>query len=303
MRIPWRKMMNRKTIRKIALVNWACFQREEICISGSTLFTGVNGSGKSTALDALTYLLTANTQFNLAAKDRDRNVKAYVRGDTKSNGKDQYLRTGEVVSYIAVEVKSETEADTFVIGVCIESPNVTDKCTSYWFILKNASLDDVSMTAVEDGHLFVYPRKQMTVKGKTMKMSDFMGREKAKSQILRTLGLRCDPEKYRTKLVKMMAFNPENNVDQFIQNCVLEPGNVNSLQELRMQKERFEEFKGIYENLRISKEKLELVEQKTMEYESQNRLYLNRFLMLKYQDYLAAKEDKENTERIIKYLV
>jgi hypothetical protein len=84
---------------------------------------------------------------------------------------------------------------------------------------------------------------------------------------------------------------------------VLEPGNVNSLQELRMQKERFEEFKGIYENLRISKEKLELVEQKTMEYESQNRLYLNRFLMLKYQDYLAAKEDKENTERIIKYLV
>ena len=294
--------MNRKTIRKIALVNWACFQREEICVSGSTLFTGVNGSGKSTALDALTYLLTANTQFNLAAKDRDRTVKAYVRGDTKSNGKDQYLRTGEVVSYIAVEVKSETEADTFVIGVCIESPNVTDKCTSYWFILKNASLDDVSMTAVEDGHLFVYPRKQMTVKGKTMKMSDFMGREKAKSQILRTLGLRCDPEKYRTKLVKMMAFNPENNVDQFIQNCVLEPGNVNSLQELRMQKARFEEFKGIYENLRISKEKLELVEQKTMEYESQNRLYLNRFLMLKYQDYLAAKEDKENTERIIKYL-
>ena len=294
--------MNRKTIRKIALVNWACFQREEICISGSTLFTGVNGSGKSTALDALTYLLTANTQFNLAAKDRDRNVKAYVRGDTKSNGKDQYLRTGEVVSYIAVEVKSETERDSFVIGVCIESPNVTDKCMSYWFILRNTSLVDVRMTSIEEGKLFVYPRKQMTVKGKTLKMSDFMGREKARAQILRTLGLRCDPEKYRSKLVKMMAFNPENNVDQFIQNCVLEPGNINSLQELRTQKERFEEFKGIYENLRISKEKLELVEQKTVEYECQNRLYLNRFLMLKYQDYLATKEEKENTERIIKDL-
>lgn len=294
--------MNRKTIKKIALVNWACFQREEIHISGSTLFTGVNGSGKSTALDALTYLLTANTQFNLAAKDRDRNVKAYVRGDTKSNGKDQYLRTGEVVSYIAVEVMSETEGDTFVIGVCIESPNVTDKCTSYWFILRSTSLADVRMTSIEDGKLSVYPRKQMTVKGKTLKMSDFMGRDKARAQILRTLGLRCDPEKYRSKLVKMMAFNPENNVDQFIQNCVLEPGNVNSLQELRTQKERFEELKGIYENLRISKEKLELVEQKTMEYESQNRLYLNRFLMLKYQDYLAAKDEREETERVIKNL-
>lgn len=294
--------MNRKTIRKIALVNWACFQREEISISGSTLFTGVNGSGKSTALDALTYLLTANTQFNLAAKDRDRTVKAYVRGDTKSNGKDQYLRTGEVVSYIAIEVVSETEQDSFVIGVCIESPSVTDKCTSYWFILKNTCLSDVRMATIEEGKLSVYPRKQMTVKGKSLKMSDFMGREKARSQILRTLGLRCDPEKYRSKLVKMMAFNPENNVDQFIQNCVLEPGNVNSLQELRIQKERFEELKGIYENLRISKEKLELVEQKTMEYESQNRLYLNRFLMLKYQDYLAAKDEKEETERAIKNL-
>ena len=294
--------MNRKTIRKIALVNWACFQREEVSISGSTLFTGVNGSGKSTALDALTYLLTANTQFNLAAKDRDRTVKAYVRGDTKSNGKDQYLRTGEVISYIAIEVMSETEQDTFVIGVCIESPNVTDKCTSYWFILRNAALADVRMTSVEEGKISVYPRKQMTVKGRTLKMSDFMGREKARSQILRTLGLRCDPEKYRSKLVKMMAFNPENNVDQFIQNCVLEPGNVNSLQELRTQKERFEEFKGIYENLRISKEKLDLVEQRTLEYESQNRLYLNRNLMLRYQNLLVTKDEKENTVRNIKYL-
>ncbi len=294
--------MNRKTIKKMALVNWACFQREEIRISGSTLFTGVNGSGKSTALDALTYLLTANTQFNLAAKDRDRTVKAYVRGDTKSNGKDQYLRTGEVISYIAVEVMSETDRNTFVIGVCIESPNVTDKCSSYWFILKNTSLAGVRMTSIDDGKLSVYPRKQMTVKGNTLKMADFMSRDKARAQILRTLGLRCDPEKYRSKLVKMMAFNPENNVDQFIQNCVLEPGNINSLKELRTQKERFEEFKGIYENLRISKEKLDLVERRTLEYEGQNRLYLNRFLMLKYQDFLAAKDEKENTERSIKIL-
>ena len=294
--------MNRKTIKKIALINWACFQNEEICLSGSTLFTGVNGSGKSTILDALTYLLTANTQFNLAAKDRDRTVKAYVRGDTKSNGKDQYLRTGEVISYIAVEVMSETDHDSFVIGVCIESPNVTDKCTSYWFILRDTSLADVKMASIDEGKLLVYPRKQMTVKGSTLRLSDFMGRDKAKAQILRTLGLRCDPEKYRSKLVKMMAFNPENNVDQFIQNCVLEPGNVDSLKELRAQKERFEEFKGIYENLRISKEKLDIVEQKTYEYESQNRLYLNRFLMLKYQDVLAANDEKENTKRIIKYL-
>lgn len=260
--------MNRKTIRKMALIQWSCFQNEIAGMSGSTLFTGVNGSGKSTILDALSYLLTANTQFNVAAKDRERTVKGYVRGDTKSNGKDQYLRNGEVVSYLAVEVVSEMDGGTFVIGVCIESPSVADKCSSSWFILKNTVLSDVKMADEKDGRLLVYPRKQLTVKGKTLKMSDFMGRDKAKSQILRTLGLRCEPDKFRNKLVKMMAFNPENNVDQFIQNCVFEPGNINSLKELRMQKERFEDLRGIYNNLKISKEKLDIVEQRTNEYES-----------------------------------
>ena len=45
---------------------------------------GETGSGKSTVLDAMTYLLTGNTQFNKAAKDRDRTVLGYVRGDTRS---------------------------------------------------------------------------------------------------------------------------------------------------------------------------------------------------------------------------
>ncbi len=294
--------MNRKTITKIRLIQWSCFQNVTARLKGSTLFTGVNGSGKSTILDAISYLLTANTQFNLAAKDRDRTVKGYVRGDTKSNGSDQYLRSGEVVSYVAVELESETERTPFVIGVCIESPSVSDKCTSYWFILRDTSLDDVRMAEEKENKLFVYPRKQMTVKGRPLKLSEYLGREKAKTQVLRAMGLRCDPEKYRNKLVKMMAFNPENNVDQFIQNCVLEPGNVNSLKELRAQKERFEELKGIYENLRISLEKLQLVEEKTEEYEKVRQQFLNRSLMLKYQDLLYYRNEKDEIGRRIEFL-
>ena len=294
--------MNRKTITKIQLIQWSCFQNATARLKGSTLFTGVNGSGKSTILDAVSYLLTANTQFNLAAKDRDRTVKGYVRGDTKSNGKDQYLRSGEVVSYIAIEVESETDRLPFVIGVCIESPSAADKCTSYWFILRDTSLDDVRMAEEKENKLYVYPRKQMTVRGKILKLSEYYGREKAKVQVLRAMGLRCDPEKYRNKLVKMMAFNPENNVDQFIQNCVLEPGNVNSLKELRAQKERFEELKGIYENLRISLEKLQTVEEKTEEYERIRQQFLNRSLMLKYQDVLYCRNEKEEIGRRIEFL-
>ena len=53
--------MNRKTATKLLLVQWARFQNECIRLEGSTLLTGVNGSGKSTVLDAMTYLLTGNT--------------------------------------------------------------------------------------------------------------------------------------------------------------------------------------------------------------------------------------------------
>ena len=99
--------------------------RDSVCIEleGSTLVTGVNGSGKSTVLDAMTYLLTGNTQFNKAAKDRDRTVLGYVRGDTRSNGEARYLRNGSVVSYIAMEFSDPTLGVPLTVGVCIESPS------------------------------------------------------------------------------------------------------------------------------------------------------------------------------------
>ncbi|WP_418746725.1 ATP-binding protein [Frisingicoccus sp.] len=123
-------LMNRKTATKLLLLNWSRFQNITVRLEGSTLFTGVNGSGKSTILDAMTYLLTGNTQFNKAAKDRDRTVVAYVRGDTKSNGKDRYLRKDGVVSYIAMEFWSPVEDMYLVVGVCIESASESDVSSS-----------------------------------------------------------------------------------------------------------------------------------------------------------------------------
>ena len=55
-------IMNRKSAKKLLMVQWSRFQNVCIELEGSTLVTGVNGSGKSTVLDAMTYLLTGNTQ-------------------------------------------------------------------------------------------------------------------------------------------------------------------------------------------------------------------------------------------------
>ena len=117
---------NRKTATKLCLIQWSRFQNVQIKLEGSTLFTGINGSGKSTILDAMTYLLTGNRQFNKAAKDKDRTVLGYVRGDTRSNGKNRYLRSGEVVSYIAMEFYSPVDgADTSRTGAALRCGKIS----------------------------------------------------------------------------------------------------------------------------------------------------------------------------------
>ena len=287
--------MNRKTATKLLLVQWARFQNECIRLEGSTLLTGVNGSGKSTVLDAMTYLLTGNTQFNKAAKDRDRTVIGYVRGDTKSNGTERYLRTGEVISYIAMEFWSPLEQSFLVAGVCMESDNEI-ACRSSWFICRDARIDEINFTSTEGKRIRFTPKNELAVRGEKLRSAEFLGKERGVEQVLRALGLRCDASKYRSKLLKMMAFNPENNIDQFIQDCVLEPGRVDSLKELREQRHQFDHIKEMYENLRSSKAQLETIEQRTGEYERKLRSLRIRELMLLYQDLREKEEEKKQEE-------
>ncbi len=288
---------NRKTATRLLLVQWARFQNEEIRLEGSTLITGVNGTGKSTLLDAMTYLLTGNKQFNKAARDKDRTVKGYVRGDTKSNGDARYLRSGAVVSYIVMEFYSPVDDNYLVCGVCMESPDEISGLGSYWFVRRDARLEDFNFTAVEGRKLAVTPKSGLTCHGKRLKTGDFMGMERGTEQLQRALGLRCDSGKYRSKLVKMMAFNPENNIDQFIAECVLEPGTVNSLKELREQRDQFDQIRQLYVDLSEGKKKLEEIEECSSDYEKSKRNLEIRELMLLYQSLLEMQEEQKINEQ------
>ncbi|MGN0378347.1 MAG: SbcC/MukB-like Walker B domain-containing protein [Butyrivibrio sp.] len=287
---------NRKTATKLLLIQWSRFQNVCIKLDGSTLITGVNGTGKSTILDAMTYLLTGNTQFNKAAKDKDRTVKAYVRGDTKSNGNERYLRSGEVISYIAIEFWSPSDEKPFVAAVCIESKDEVSAVTSNWFVCQNVGISDINFAVIDGKKMLVTPKTMLSVKGRRLKSAEFMGRERGTEQILRAMGLRCDINKYRSKLVKMMAFDPSNNIDRFISECVLEPGKVNSLKELREQRDQFEHIKQIYVSLRDGKAKLEEVEKCAENYENRKRNLLIREMMLCYQELLAGEKEKEDVK-------
>ena len=163
-------------------------------------------------------------------------------------------------------------------------------------IVGPARIDEINFTSMEGRRIRFTPKNELEVRGERLKSAEFLGRERGVEQVLRALGLRCDAAKYRSKLLKMMAFNPENNIDQFIQDCVLEPGKVDSLKELREQRRQFEHIKEMYENLRSSKAQLETVEQRTSEYERKLRSLCIRELMLQYQELREKEEEKKQTE-------
>ena len=288
---------NRKTAKRLLLINWSCFQNEVIALGSSTLFTGVNGTGKTTILDAMSYLITANTQFNKAADDNGRNVTAYIHGDRKTNGSDRYLRPGNVTSYIAMEFYDPLISDYHVIAFCMESRSESDRAASQWIIREKCRLEDFNFSFVENGKLIVTSRNNLTFKNIPLKGADFFGREKAIPQLTRQLGIRTtDYRKYKEKLLKMMAFDPERNVDKFLQTSVFAEAEVKSLDRLREQRKLYEQAKQMFEQIQERKNLLEEIEQKTAEYEKILRNYNIRELMFRYQFINQYKDEIQKLE-------
>ena len=295
-----RAHLNRKTATAVRLVQWARYQNETIRLGGSTLITGPNTVGKTMILDAMTYCLTGSTRFNSAAQDRDRKVWTYVRGDTASDGPDRFLRSGVVVSYIAIEFFSPDENQYLVVGVGIESVDET-QADSRWFVLRDTRLSDIHFARVEAGKLKVTPPRMLLTPAGPLKPSDLMPRDLGVRQVLQALGMRVsDPARYRDKLVKMIAFKPENNIDRFIQESVLAASDARSLSNLREQKQRFDQLRETYRNLQESQQCLEQVTRVIGEYEQKAKRISLDELMLSWQNLQQKQEEKRETELALK---
>ena len=111
-----------KKLVKIRLINWHYLSNETIEIKNNTLLSGANASGKSTIMDAITYVLTAgDTTFNLAANDKGkRDLRGYVKCKLGMDDK-EYLRNGDVSGHIALEFHDEKTDTYFTVGTVIDA--------------------------------------------------------------------------------------------------------------------------------------------------------------------------------------
>lgn len=290
----------RKPLTKILLVNWSRFGAVEMKVNNSTLFTGVNGSGKSTILDALTYIISGNTKFNTAANDKDRTVLSYVRGDTRSKGQYQFLRSGNIISYVAMEFYSPSDRFNITVGVCIDSPDERNYVPN-WFAFKDAGISDISFYEQSGSQVKVTPKNELRVRGERVKPAEFMKKEKGIRQVLSVLGLRnLDPDTFRRKLMKMMCFQPENNIDKFIRESVLAEVEIKTIDNLRKQKAEFEKISDTYDGILKRQKKLEEIEQKTRIYEAKTEFYNLKQAELYWQEYVISRRKINDNQRWIK---
>ena len=91
-----------------------------------------------------------------------------------------------------------------------------------------------------------------------------------------------------------MAFDPERNVDKFLQTSVFAEAEVKSLDRLREQRKLYDQAKQMFANIQERKNLLEEIEQKTCDYEKIQRNYNVRQLMFRYQFINQYKQQISN---------
>ncbi len=206
-------MQTKKTLTKLRLINWHYFSNETISLRNVNLFSGENGAGKSTILDAIQLILTTNSRrFNLAANtDSKRTLKSYVRGKTGEEG-NEYLRKGAVISYVALEVYEEAKQRYFVLGAKFDSPDQESDVKRKWFC-EEGRLDQLSF--ITDNR----PSRDDQFRNNGKKVTFIPQTTAAKDRFKHRLGHLQDT--FFELLSKSLAFKPMKDVKSFVSQFIL----------------------------------------------------------------------------------
>ncbi len=152
------------TLKKLVIYNWHTIAEAGPLPMGQVCFlAGQNGSGKSTILDALSFLCLVQTRgFNRASdgntsrgKER-RTLLGYARGlkslassentETGTKGRSKYCRPGATNTHVAAEFLSSKTGASFVIGASIELKDYSesDSFEPVWWGVPGAHLEELS---------------------------------------------------------------------------------------------------------------------------------------------------------------
>lgn len=210
-------------LTKLLLINWMYFQKELLIINDNTAIVGVNGSGKSTIIDAIQMLLLGQqkAKFNSGAEAEKRTLESYVRGHVASDNK-EYLRPNDVITYLALEV--EISGKTYIFGMNVEY-NVSSSSLNgpRYFYVEDAELSDsLFVTASNFPKPYDDFSKEMKHQFNFTKF-DTLGRYQAKIKDL--FGLKQDNSYFKI-LSRAIGIKNIKECNKFMNDFVLDEKNI-----------------------------------------------------------------------------
>lgn len=274
-------MQAKKILTRLKLINWHYFSSETIDFKNINLFSGENGAGKSTILDAIQLVLTTNTRrFNLAANaDSSRTLKSYVRGKTGEEG-NEYLRKKAVISYIAIEVYEETKQRYFVIGAKFDSPDIESPVKTKWFC-EECRLENLSFLIDNK------PAKDEQFKNNGKKVSLEYQNKSARDKFKRRLGNLQD--NFFDLISKSIAFKPMKDVKSFVSQFIL-PEKQIEIDVLRENIHSLKEMQSVVEEIRKQLKSLEEIQSLYNEIQRINEQIMVTDILVKLADLKNKKE-------------
>lgn len=243
-----------KKITNILILNWGQIFHLEEPIKNSTLILGENGSGKSSYIDALAFLLTGeHKKFNSAAvneskKNSQRSLYAYMTGDTQaSDNKNRFLRNRENVhSYIVVEIYSEDKKQTSVIGVHLELTNGNkDNIQNTWFIAQDTNIKEFNFYTYQNNKLQVNPYN-IAIMGKK-NLFQYSSVSTAIKQVQSFFGLRTINDSvrrnYNNNFHKCISSKMDENINEYIKTQLFEAFEDKNYETIKKLKREYDKLK------------------------------------------------------------
>lgn len=221
-------MSQRISLTRVIALNWYGF-RQIFDVTDNILISGGFGTGKSALLDLIQYvLLGEHWRANRAAAGnaRGRDLVGYCLGDTNQmrNGQRHFLRPGGV-TIVALEFtrpkernRKESRRETWGVRLEYTSPDAAPKQT-YFCVpdrLEYAQLAPDGKSLLGDDEFRTWLRREFGNESLFARQRDYL------EEMAAPRHLNFDVSAFQRTFPKAIAFEPEENVEKFIREFILE---------------------------------------------------------------------------------
>ena len=221
-------MSQRISLTRVIAINWYGFQ-QIFDVDDNVLISGAFGTGKSALLDLVQYvLLGGERQFNRAAAGnaRGRDLVGYCLGDTNQirNGQRHFLRQSGV-SLVALEFTRPAESsgkpprrETWGIRIDFSSADAAPRPTYFCMPerLEYAALAPDGRSLLSEDAFRTWLRREHGNDSIFARQRDYL------EEMAAPRHLNFDAAAFHRTFPKAIAFEPEENVEKFIREFILE---------------------------------------------------------------------------------